>query len=82
MRLSKLRGLLPSVPKKVLMQQLRELETDGLVHRTDLSGTAPHVQYALSKPYGQAVLDMIFDLAVWGFKFAQMDETENGPEVE
>ncbi len=40
----------------MLAQQLREMERDGLIIRTDLSGRLRHVEYSLSDSGGFAVL--------------------------
>jgi DNA-binding HxlR family transcriptional regulator len=47
-RLSQLRRMFPQASKKMLAQQLREMERDGLIIRTDLSGRLRHVEYSLS----------------------------------
>lgn len=53
------------ISHKVLAQQLRELEADGLVERTP-TGTAPApVIYELSA-YGQTLLPIIEGVRVWG----------------
>ena len=43
-RLSELRRMFPEASKKMLTQHLRELEKDGLVIRTDMSGRVRHVE--------------------------------------
>ena len=48
-RLSQLRRMFPQASKKMLAQQLREMERDGLIIRTDLSGRLRHVEYSLSE---------------------------------
>jgi DNA-binding HxlR family transcriptional regulator len=64
-RLSQLRRLFPEASKKVLVQQLREMEADGLVLRTDLSDRLRHVEYSLSQTRGFAALQLIDILARW-----------------
>jgi DNA-binding HxlR family transcriptional regulator len=64
-RLSQLRRLFPEASKKMLVQQLREMETDGLVLRTDLSDRLRHVEYSLSQTRGFAALQLINMLARW-----------------
>ena len=44
-RLGQLGRLIPSTSKKVLIENLRELESHGLIVRRDLSGTIRHVEY-------------------------------------
>src|SRR5450631_2589853 len=68
-RLSQLLKKFPTASKKMLTQHLRELERDGLVVRTDLSGKLRHVEYSISDPRGVAMLQMIQLLAAWGAKY-------------
>ena len=68
-RLSQLRKKLPTASRKMLTQHLRELERDGLVVRTDLSGKLRHVEYSISDPRGIAMLQMIQMLEAWGVKY-------------
>jgi DNA-binding HxlR family transcriptional regulator len=64
-RLSQLRRLFPAASKKVLIQQLKEMERDGLVLRTDLSHRLRHVEYSLSQKRGFATLQLVNLLARW-----------------
>ena len=70
-RLGQLRRLLPQASKKVLTQHLREMQTDDLIFRTDLSGRVPHVEYALSPSLGIAVLHLISALAQWSLLYGK-----------
>ena len=67
-RLGDLRRLFPQASKKMLTQHLRQMERDGLIVRTDLSGKVPHVEYSLSNPHGRSVLNLIDSLAQWGMR--------------
>ena len=58
-RLGDLRRLFPQASKKMLTQHLRQMERDGLVVRTDLSGKVPHVEYSLSDSLEQVVMNLI-----------------------
>ena len=69
-RLSQLRKMFPDASKKMLTQHLREMEKDGLVNRTDLSGRLRHVEYSLETSLGVAVLHLINTLTEWGSKHA------------
>ena len=46
-RLGQLTRLIPSASKKVLAENLRDLEVSGIVVRRDRSGTVRHVEYDL-----------------------------------
>ena len=72
MRLSQLRRKFPEASKKVLTQHLREMERDGLIIRTDLSGRLRHVEYSLSDSGGVAVLQLINTLTEWGSQYASL----------
>jgi DNA-binding HxlR family transcriptional regulator len=71
-RLSQLRRMFPQASKKMLSQQLREMERDGLIIRTDLSGRLRHVEYSLSDSGGFAVLRLINTLTEWGSQYASL----------
>lgn len=64
-RFGELRRLIPGASQKMLTQQLRELEADGLVHREVYPQVPPKVEYSMTD-YGRTamhVLDTLFD---WG----------------
>jgi DNA-binding HxlR family transcriptional regulator len=84
-RLSQLRKLFPDASKKMLTLHLRELEQDGIVVRSDLSGRRRHVEYSLEPSIGVAVLHLIGTLAEWGSQYAptmsrqgQVDDSPKG----
>ncbi len=56
----------------MLAQHLREMERDGLIVRTDLSGRLKHVEYSLSGSRGFAVLQLINTLTEWGSQYASL----------
>lgn len=63
-RLGQLVRELPSASKKVLTENLRELEIAGLVIRRDLGGSVPHVEYDFRdemRPALHAMLDQLAD---------------------
>ena len=68
-RLGQLRRLIPNASKKVLVQQLHELEKDGIIVRTDLSGKIKHVDYTISAPLGKAVVNLLQLLSDWGLQY-------------
>jgi len=67
----RLRRLIPRASKKVLVQQLHELETDGIIVRTDLSGKIKHVKYPVAAPLGVAVMNLVGLLSDWGSRHAR-----------
>ena len=53
------------ISHKVLAQQLRELEADGIVERTPTGSAPAPVIYELS-PYGRTLLPIIESVRLWG----------------
>jgi DNA-binding HxlR family transcriptional regulator len=49
-----LRRLIPGITEKMLIQQLRELEADGIVARRVYATVPPKVEYSLTK-YGRSL---------------------------
>ncbi|HEU5140477.1 MAG TPA: helix-turn-helix domain-containing protein [Bacillales bacterium] len=65
LRFGELKKLIPDVSHKVLTQQLRELEKDGLIERTIYKEVPPRVEYSLT-PYGQDLEPTLEMLYKWG----------------
>jgi DNA-binding HxlR family transcriptional regulator len=74
-RLSRLRKALPEASRKMLTQQLREMEKDDLILRTDLSSRLRHVEYSLSESHGVAILQLIDMLAACGTKYRSRENS-------
>ncbi|AOA03328.1 MULTISPECIES: winged helix-turn-helix transcriptional regulator [Carnobacterium] len=66
-RTSELKRLMPSITQKMLTQQLRELEADGVVTRIVYEQVPPKVEYSLSS-YGQSLAPVLELLCLWGEK--------------
>ena len=64
-RFGELKRLLAPVSHKVLTQQLRELESDGLVSRTVSGGPVVAVTYSLSEK-GGSLAGVLGYLYAWG----------------
>ena len=64
-RTGELRKAIPTISQKVLTQQLRELEEDGVVQRTVYAEVPPKVEYHLTES-GSGLAQTIEDLYVWG----------------
>ena len=64
MRFSELERAIPSASQKMLIQQLRGLERDGIVRRTVHPQVPPKVEYALTK-FGQALCPALQALLKW-----------------
>ena len=66
-RTSELKRLMPSITQKMLTQQLRELEEDGVIHRIVYNQVPPKVEYELSE-YGSSLKEILDSLCAWGEK--------------
>jgi DNA-binding HxlR family transcriptional regulator len=64
-RFNSLRRLIPGVTQRMLTNQLRELEADGLVIRTVYPGVPTKVEYSLS-PLGATMQPILEALKAWG----------------
>jgi len=63
-RYSDLERLIPAISQKMLAQQLRQLEADGLVARTAYTEVPPRVDYRLTA-WGQALCPALDGLLRW-----------------
>jgi DNA-binding HxlR family transcriptional regulator len=64
-RFSLLKRAIPDISKQMLVNQLREMEEDGLIERKVYAEIPPKVEYKLSA-YGESVLPIIAVMADWG----------------
>jgi DNA-binding HxlR family transcriptional regulator len=65
LRFNEIRRLLPSITPRMLTNQLRELEEDGLVARKVYAQVPPKVEYSLS-PLGRGMEPILLALKAWG----------------
>jgi DNA-binding HxlR family transcriptional regulator len=63
-RFSELERAIPAVSQKMLIQQLRELERDGIVTRTIYPQVPPKVEYQLTE-WGRALCPALDALLEW-----------------
>jgi DNA-binding HxlR family transcriptional regulator len=64
-RLGRLGRVIPSASRKVLTENLRKLESAGLIRRTDLGGRIRHVEYDLVEPARLGTYQLLDRLAEW-----------------
>lgn len=64
-RTSELKRLMPNITQKMLTQQLRELEEDGVINRIVHNQVPPKVEYELSE-YGRSLEGILDSLCAWG----------------
>lgn len=63
-RYSELKRSIDTITEKVLIQQLKQLENDGLVIRKSKPVVPPHVTYELSK-IGKDLYPVLHEMAIW-----------------
>lgn len=64
-RFGELRRLLPGVSEKMLIQHLREMEADGIVHREVFHEVPPKVVYSVTE-LGASLNAALLPLGDWG----------------
>jgi len=64
-RFGEIAARMPSVSRKVLSEQLKELEADGLINRQQFKEIPPRVEYSLTD-LGQSLKPILKELAIWG----------------
>lgn len=67
MRFAEIRDVLPGVSEKVLSEQLRELEADGIVRRVSTPVSPPRVDYSLTVA-GEELVPIMHEMCGWGTK--------------
>lgn len=64
-RFGELRRGVEGISEKMLIQQLRQMEADGLVQRESFGEVPPRVEYSLT-PLGLSLNDALGPLGDWG----------------
>lgn len=64
-RTNELKRLIPGITQKMLTQQLRELEEDGIILRKWYDQMPPKVEYSLTD-YGRTLEPILTALCLWG----------------
>ena len=70
-RFGELRRAVVGISEKMLIQQLRELEADGLVHREAYPEIPPRVEYSLTE-VGVSLNEVLEPLCEWGERHADL----------
>jgi DNA-binding HxlR family transcriptional regulator len=65
LRFGELKRELADITPKMLTQQLRDLEQDGLITRLVYPQVPPKVEYRLS-PFGETLKPILDSIAAWG----------------
>ncbi|ABA20687.1 Predicted transcriptional regulator [Trichormus variabilis ATCC 29413] len=66
-RFGELQRALPGITQKMLTQQLREMEDDGIIHRQVYAQIPPKVEYSLT-PLGESLQPILYAMHEWGVK--------------
>lgn len=70
LRFNEIRSLIPQATPKMLTQQLRLLEEDGLVHREVYPVVPPKVEYSLTD-FGKTIIPILDTMCNWGSNYLQ-----------
>jgi DNA-binding HxlR family transcriptional regulator len=72
-RTSELKRLMPDITQKMLTQQLRELEQDGVLKRKSYDQVPPKVVYSLTD-YGWSLKPILDAMCAWGEQHIQQTD--------
>jgi len=67
MRYGEIKRSLSGITHKMLSQQLKELEANGLIHREEYPQVPPKVEYSLTE-LGKSLLPVLQSMSEWGEK--------------
>lgn len=65
LRFGELKSSIPNITQKMLSQQLKELQADGLIHRVSYHEIPPRVEYSLTD-YAKELGPILSQLCEWG----------------
>lgn len=74
-RYAELKRVLVGITPKMLAQQLREMERDGLILRTVYPEVPPRVEYQLT-PFGETLRPVIEAMWQWGTQARESDRAK------
>ncbi len=69
MRFNALQRKIKGISTKMLSQQLKKLERDGLINRTVFPEVPPRVEYSLTEK-GRSLEELMLVMKKWGEKYA------------
>jgi DNA-binding HxlR family transcriptional regulator len=67
-RYGELKKAIPAITEKMLIQNLKELETDGLINRVSKPVVPPHVAYSLTD-CGRELSPVLVAMKNWAVKY-------------
>ncbi|MBO3462658.1 helix-turn-helix transcriptional regulator [Aetokthonos hydrillicola Thurmond2011] len=74
-RFNELQRALTGITQKMLTQQLREMEEDGIIHREIYLQVPPKVEYSLT-PLGESLKPILYAMHEWGMKHLENKSKE------
>lgn len=80
LRNGELRRKIPSISQKVLTQQLRELEEDGIIQRKSYNEMPPKVVYSVTEE-GKTLKEILVAMSDWGERRVDLAQ-QNGELIE
>lgn len=69
-RFNEFRRIIPEITQKMLTQQLRSLEEDGLINRKVYNQVPPMVEYSLSET-GKKLMPILEAMDDWGKEYVE-----------
>ena len=75
LRFSQLRSKISKATPKMLTQQLRELETQNLIHREVYPVIPPKVEYSLTET-GKSLMPILVAMRDWGAQYLRVNNQE------
>jgi DNA-binding HxlR family transcriptional regulator len=66
-RFGELRRMIGNISEKMLIQELKDLELDGVVSRKSYQEVPPRVEYRIT-PFGESLMLALTPLCEWGTK--------------
>lgn len=76
LRFSELKKVITSATPKMLTQQLRELESQDLIHRKVYPVIPPHVEYSLTE-LGKSLMPVLTSMRDWGADYLRSKNVES-----
>lgn len=64
-RYGEIKKVLPGITHKMLSNQLKELENDGIIHREEYHQIPPKVEYSLTEK-GMTLIPILKAISEWG----------------
>jgi DNA-binding HxlR family transcriptional regulator len=77
-RFNQLQRDLGRITHRTLSQQLKQMETDGLVERRDFGEIPPRVEYCLT-PLGRSLKPVLISMHAWGHRHGPPTKHQDVP---